>query len=476
MRKKIFALLLLCTALTAAAKVKLPALMGDNMVLQQQADARLWGWAEAGATVRVTTSWDQQTRACRADGEGRWLLTVPTPAGSYTPYEITFDDGEPVTLRNVLVGEVWLASGQSNMEMPLRGFGGCCVQDGVDEVIAAADHPYVRFFTVPLNMSHELEYDCAAAWQVPSVHTAAGFSATAWFFATSLEKALRVPVGMIVSAFGGTRVESWLSREVLQGYPDVNLQREAIDAYEPAYMRPMLMYNAMQVPVRNYTFKGIIWYQGEGNVGAHQTYAQRLADMVRLWRSDFRLGDIPFYYVEIAPYAYGDNGQGLQGAYLREAQFRAQSLIPNSAMVSTNDLVEPYELFNIHPRNKRTVGRRLSYLALNLTYGMKQINCWGPQYKSWTAKGNEAWVSFDNLQMGICRNYDIRGFEVAGEDHVFHPADNVWLHWQTNELVVSSKAVAHPVAVRYAFRDFLPGTLIGGNELPAVPFRTDNWQ
>ena len=139
MRKKIFALLLLCTALTAAAKVKLPALMGDNMVLQQQADARLWGWAEAGATVRVTTSWDQQTRACRADGEGRWLLTVPTPAGSYTPYEITFDDGEPVTLRNVLVGEVWLASGQSNMEMPLRGFGGCCVQDGVDEVIAAAD-------------------------------------------------------------------------------------------------------------------------------------------------------------------------------------------------------------------------------------------------------------------------------------------------------------------------------------------------
>ena len=298
MRKKIFALLLLCTALTAAAKVKLPALMGDNMVLQQQADARLWGWADAGATVRVTTSWDQQTRACRADGEGRWLLTVPTPAGSYTPYEITFDDGEPVTLRNVLVGEVWLASGQSNMEMPLRGFGGCCVQDGVDEVIAAADHPYVRFFTVPLNMSHELEYDCAAAWQVPSVHTAAGFSATAWFFATSLEKALRVPVGMIVSAFGGTRVESWLSREVLQGYPDVNLQREAIDAYEPAYMRPMLMYNAMQVPVRNYTFKGIIWYQGEGNVGAHQTYAQRLADMVRLWRSDFRLGD---------PYLPADN-------------------------------------------------------------------------------------------------------------------------------------------------------------------------
>lgn len=476
MKKKILAILLLCGALTAGAKVKLPALMGDNMVLQQQADARLWGWAAAGATVRVTTSWDGQTYDCRADAEGRWLLTVKTPAGSYTPYEITFDDGQPLTLHNVLVGEVWLASGQSNMEMPLRGFGGCCVKEGVDEIIRAADYPDIRFFCVPLDMSYEERDDCSATWQVPSVHTAAAFSATAWFFATSLHKALRVPVGIVVSAFGGTRVESWLNREVLQGYPDVDLSREAIERCEPVYTRPMLMYNAMLAPLRNYTIKGFIWYQGESNVGAHHTYAERLADMVRLWRDDFALGDIPFYYAEIAPYAYGDNGRGLQGAYLREAQFRAQSLIPNSGMVSTNDLVEPYELFNIHPRNKQAVGRRLSYLALNLTYGMKQINCWGPQYKSWAAKGNEAWVSFDSLQMGICRNYDVRGFELAGEDRVFHPADSVWLHWQTNEMVVSSKAVAHPVAVRYAFRDFLPGTMIGGNELPTVPFRTDNWE
>ena len=144
-------------------------------------------------------------------------------------------------------------------------------------------------------------------------------------------------------------------------------------------------------------------------------------------------------------------------------------------MVSTNNLAEPYERYNIHPRNKKAVGHRLSYLALNLTYGKKQVCCFGPQYKSWTAKGNEAWVMFDHLDMGICRNYDIRGFELAGEDRVFHPADSVWLHWQTNELVVSSKQVAEPVAVRYGFRDFLPGTLIGGNDLPAVPFRTDDW-
>ena len=476
MKKLLFTLFLLLGVLTLGAKVKLPALVGDNMLLQQQTDARLWGWAEPGATVRVTPSWDGQTVSCQADAQGRWLVSVKTPAASYTPYDITIDDGEPLTLKGVLVGEVWLASGQSNMQMPLKGFGGCCVKNGVDEVIRSADYPAIRFFTVPTEQAYEPQEDCKGRWEVPSVHTAAEFSATAWFFATSLEKALRVPVGIIVSAYGGSKVESWLSREILEGYPDVDLSREAIERCDPPYERPLLMYNAMIWPIRNYTFKGIIWYQGESNVGAHQTYARRLATMVDLWRDNFGLGEIPFYFVEIAPYDYDSPVQDGKGAYLREAQFKAQALIPNSAMVSTNDAVETYERHNIHPRNKDVVGHRLSYLALNLTYGLKQINCFGPQYKSWQAKGNEAWVAFDNLQMGICRNYDLRGFEVAGEDRVFYPADKVWLHWQTNEMVISSEKVARPVAVRYGFGDFLPGTMIGGNELPTIPFRTDDWE
>lgn len=476
MKKLLFTLFLLLGALALNAKVKLPALVSDNMMLQQQTDARLWGWAEPGATVRVTPSWNQQTVTAQADAQGRWLVCVKTPAASYTPYDITIDDGEPLTLKGVLVGEVWLASGQSNMQMPLKGFGGCCVKNGVDEVIRSADHPNLRFFVVPTEQAYEPQEDCKGRWEVPSVHTSAEFSATAWFFATSLEKALRVPVGIIVSAYGGSKVESWLSREILEGYPDVDLSREAIERCDPPYERPLLMYNAMICPIKNYTFKGIIWYQGESNVGAHKTYAQRLATMVDLWRGDFGLGEIPFYFVEIAPYDYDSPVQDGKGAYLREAQFKAQALIPNSAMVSTNDAVETYERHNIHPRNKDVVGHRLSYLALNLTYGMKQINCFGPQYKSWQAKGNEAWVAFDNLQMGICRNYDLRGFEVAGEDRVFYPADKVWLHWQTNEMVISSEKVAHPVAVRYGFGDFLPGTMIGGNELPTIPFRTDDWE
>ena len=474
MKVKAFALIFLFCALSVGAKVKLPTLMGDNMILQQQTEVKLWGKAPPKAEVRVTPSWNGKIATCRADKDGNWLLTVSTPKAGYTPYEITFDDGEKTSVKNVLIGEVWLASGQSNMEMPLRGFGGCCIMNGADDIIAASDNKGVRMFTVPKDQSYEPKTECEGSWNVATIETAPNFSATAYHFATSLSRALQIPVGIINSSYGGATVEGWISRKLLETYPDVSLNPDSVERLHPMH-RPLLMYNAMLKPLQNYTIKGFIWYQGESNVGRHDTYAQRLADMVQLWRNDWGLGELPFYFVEIAPYAYDDAWDGTAGAYLREAQFKAQSLIPNSAMISTNNLVEPYEVFNIHPRNKTMVGHRLSYLALNLTYGRKQIHCFSPQYKSWTVKGKEAWVSFDHLEMGICRNYDLRGFEVAGEDRVFHPSDSVWVHWQTNEVVVSSEKVAKPVAVRYCFRNFQIGTMIGGNELPTIPFRTDNW-
>ncbi len=474
--KKIFlSFLLVGLALVANAKVKLPSLIGDNMMLQQQTEVKLWGMATPNAQVCVTPSWDGKAVTCQADQEGNWLLKLETPSGGYTPYEITFDDGESLVVKNVLVGEVWLASGQSNMEMPLKGFAGCCVKNGAQEIIYASQEQGIRMFTVPKKQSYEPQTDCDGQWMVPDLYSAPDFSATAWFFAKSLNHALKVPVGIVCSAYGGSKVESWMNRELLEQCPDVDLDRDHIENVMPDYYRPMVMYNAMLKPLQNYTIKGIIWYQGCSNVGEHTTYARRLADMVQLWRTEWGLGELPFYFVEIAPYIY-DSTQKEKAAYLREAQFKAQSLIPNSAMISTNDLVESYEPFNIHPRQKQEVGQRLSYLALNLTYGMKQINCFGPQYKSWTVKRNEAWVSFDHLEMGICRNYDLQGFEVAGEDRVFYPADKVWLHWQTNEVVISSSEVPVPAAVRYCFRDFQPGTMIGGNELPTIPFRTDDWE
>ena len=282
------------------------------------------------------------------------LLAVETPAAGYTPYEITFDDGEKTTLKNILIGEVWLASGQSNMEMPLKGFAGCCIMNGADDIIASAENKGVRMFTVPKHQTYEPQTDCKGSWNISSIETAPDFSATAYYFATSLSRALRIPVGIICSAYGGSTVEGWISRELLENYPDISLNPDSIERLHPM-LRPMLMYNAMLKPLQNYTIKGFIWYQGESNVGRHETYAERLADMVQLWRKEWGLGELPFYFAEIAPYAYGGTQQE-KAAYLREAQFRAQSLIPNSGMISTNDLVEPYEMYNIHPRNK-TKGR-----------------------------------------------------------------------------------------------------------------------
>ena len=459
---------------SAAATVRPNSLISDNMVLQQQSDARLWGNADPGSSISVTTSWDDKTYQTSTDRTGSWSLAVKTPAASFTPHEITISDGEPLTIHNVLIGEVWLASGQSNMQMPLKGFPGCAVKDGLDEAINARSVEGVRMFIVPLRKEYEPIEDCGSRWMTTdSFEDVKEFSATAWYFAKSLSAALNVPVGIVDCAYGGSRVESWLPREILEKYPDVSLKKEDIEAMTE-YHRPMLMYNGMFTAVEGYTYKGIIWYQGCSNVGRHDVYAERLATMVEHWRECIGLGEIPFYYVEIAPYDY-ESGDRADGARLREAQFKAQKLIPHSGMVSTNDLVEPFERHNIHPRRKSTVGQRLSWMALNRTYGHKSVVDGGPVYKGWTPKGREAWVAFENLPMGIGRNYMIEGFEIAGPDRKFHKAD-AWLHWQTNEVVLTAPEVEEPVAVRYCFRDFQPGTLCGGNEQPAVPFRTDDWE
>lgn len=466
---------LAATILSASAKVKLGPVIGNNMVLQQNANARIYGKADPGTSVSVTPSWSGKTYTTTADRIGDWSLAVETPEGSFTPYEITISDGEPITLKNVLVGEVWLASGQSNMEMPLKGFGGCNIKGGYDEIAGAAQKANtIRFYTVPLTQSYEPVETLDVEWKVPSPETAPDFSATAWYFANRLAQVLEVPVGIVSDAYGGAKVESWTPRDILETYPDVSLDPEDIEK-EVHYWRPMLMYNAMFNPVKNYTYNGIIWYQGCSNTSSFETYAERLAKMVERWRKEIGLGDIPFYAVEIAPYQYDNPIEQGRSAYLREAQWKAVEMIPNAEMICINDLVEPYERYNIHPGNKSDVGKRLGDLALNKTYGKKQFLAGSPKYKSHRIVDGEVWVSIDSPNHGICRNYDIVGFEVAGADKVFYPADSVRFEWQTNEMVVSSKEVPQPVAVRYCFRDFLPGTVYGGNYLPLIPFRSDDW-
>ena len=493
-RRHTLAIIMLMAAITVEAKITLPRMISDNMVLQQQTDARLWGWATPGATISCSASWMSASVETQADSDGRWDISVKTPAASYDSHTVSLTErngvkgGKPkrgasdatdaVTLHNILIGEVWLASGQSNMEMPLKGFAGCCVRDGVrDAMSAASESPYVRMFNVKKAQALYPQKDCDGAWLLPTFKNAMEFSATAYYFATSLSNALGIPVGIVNSSYGGAHVESWTSREVCRQYSDI--PQDSIGIYnfgEWEFDRPMLMYNAMFCPVKSYTYKGIIWYQGCSNVGHADIYAERLANMVELWRRELRLGDIPFYQVQLAPYIFGENENAIGGALLREAQYNATNIIRNSDIVCTNDLVLPIERYNIHPSQKRPVGLRLALLALNKTYGMSDIACSGPRYdkSKFRVEGATAVVGFQTNNFGICRNWGLEGFEIAGSDRIFHPA-KAEFHWQTNEVFLTADDVPTPVAVRYCFKDFQTGNLIGGNELPLFPFRTDNW-
>lgn len=476
LKKTLTILSLAMIAMGGSAKVRPSAMIGDNMVLQQKAHARIFGEADPGSTVVVTPSWNKMPYTTTTDRTGKWCVAIDTPEGSFDKHSITISDGEPLTVSNVLVGEVWLASGQSNMQMPLKGFPGCCTEGGYDEIASARDKAdKIRFFTVPLTQSYTPVDTVNASWAVPSPETAPEFSALAWHLAKRMSDVLNVPVGIVSAAYGGAKVESWTPRELLETYPDVSLDPKDIEPMVH-YLRPMLMYNAMFVPIKNYTYKGILWYQGCSNVSTYQTYAERLEAMVKHWRDEIAIGDIPFYCVEIAPYEYGDPSEKGKAPLLREAQRKAVERIPNSGIICTNDLVKPYERFNIHPADKAAAGKRLCDLVLNKTYDKKQFPVESLRYKSHRFKDGAAWVAINSPCDGICRNYDIHGFEIAGPDKIFHPADSVWLHWQTNEMVISSKDVPQPVAVRYGWRDFLPGNLHAGNYLPLIPFRTDDWE
>lgn len=468
----------LCMSLapTLMAKVIPGSMISDNMVLQQNTSALLYGKADAGKRVTVNPSWTDKEYTTKADSEGKWRIKINTPEGGYTPYSITISDGTPIRLDNVLIGEVWLATGQSNMEMPLKGFGDACVEGGYDEVATAGERSgKIRFYTVPMKQSYEPLESIEASWTIPGPNTAAEYSATGWYFAKRLNDVLGVPVGVVRCAYGGSKVESWTPREILETYSDVSLERADIENIKPYYHRPLLMYNAMFIPAKEYTYKGIIWYQGCSNVGAHDVYAARLAKMVAHWRDELGEGNVPFYQVEIAPFDYGAKDGHEKAPYLREAQWKSAELIPNSGIICTNDLVKSYERYNIHPSDKATPGKRLAEMALVKTYGNQVFPVEYPKYKSAESRDGAMWAKIECKDGRICRNYELTGFEVAGEDKVFYPAESVKYHGGTKEFEVRSKEVQNPVAVRYGWRDFLPGNVHSVNYLPLVPFRSDDW-
>ena len=471
------------TVISVNAKVRLPHLVSDNMIIQQQTDVRLWGWTKPGRTVVATTSWSNQRAETKADKQGRWLLTVRSPKASYEPLSITFDDGDgKLIINNVLAGEVWVCAGQSNMEMPVKGFGNCPVKDYNKEIITASRPYQVRSAKIPSIMRMTPQEDADTEWRQCSPQTVGEFSATGYFFAKTVNQALDIPIGLIEANKGGSRVESWLTKENLQKYTSEPTDSDGIVNFKKEwdYHRALVWGNGTINPILNYTVKGILYYQGCSNVGdPGDQYSERLKLLVEQWRSQFNLGDIPFYFVEIAPYHY-DNVDADWGAKLREQQYKASKLIPNSALVCTNDCVYPYETTQIHPAQKQKVGERLAYLALNKTYGFDKVICESPSFKDMQVKGDTVMLHLDNEFGAISRFEGIEGFEVAGADRVFHPAkaSHFWQpgnnYWDECIIIVSPE-VKQPVAVRYCFRNFQLGNLANAGGLPLFPFRTDNW-
>ena len=484
MNKKLVVLAALSFSfLGAQAKVKLPHILGNNMILQQNAEANLWGWDKPGTEVNVTASWSSQKWTAKTDKDGKWQVKVQTPKASYTPLSITFDDGEPVTLSNILAGEVWVCAGQSNMEMPVKGFGNCPVEGYNKAVVEANQYKGIHYVKIPSVMSNKPLDDASCEWKEISPETVGEASATGYFFAQVVNKALDIPVGLVMANKGGTRVESWLDRDYLKK----NTKEETDSAkivkskkFKWDFHYPLLWGNGTFHPILNYTVKGILFYQGCSNVGDPDgQYTQRLADLVAQWRRDFKQGDIPFYFVQIAPYHNGDvNGDW--GPKLREQQFNAAKIIPNSGIVCTEDLVYPYEVEQIHPCQKRQVGERLAYQALNKTYGMKNLICESMTFKEMKIVGDTVKVHFDNEFGAYNRFEGIEGFEVAGEDKVFHKATAKHIWQEGNDvwnecIAVTCPEVKKPVALRYCFRNFQLGNMANAGGLPLFPFRTDNW-
>lgn len=480
-------LLILLTSLLllvqgANAELRMGSLFCKGMVLQQQQRVRLWGWTTPGKRVTVKSSWGEK-ESTKAQPNGRWEILLPTPKASYQQHQLKVSSPKETTLLidSVMIGEVWFASGQSNMEMPLKGFDGCPTEGAMEHISTAMRYRNkIRMVTVPASPQKVPADTLTVKWEDCSPQTAANFCAVAYFFGIKLQEALDCPIGLINSSLGATRIEGWTPRDVLQGYSDIDLSDSVLDEvhetpnpYNVKRELPLVFYNGMIHPFEGYAIKGFLWYQGEANVVYHcQEYATRLTNMVNSWRSRWQMGNLPFYYVEICPFDYWWVKPAMLACQLREQQLAALNMIDNAGMVSTNDLVYDYEHWQIHPCMKQPVGERLCLWALAKAYGIKGIECENPTYESWHTEGNSAVISFRNAQRGFNRNTHIEGFEICGPDSIFHPAQ---VGVNGNKITCRSPKVTTPIAVRYCYKPFQVGNLKSLYGLPVVSFRTDSF-
>ena len=472
---KKFLLLLFATTLVfgASAKVVLPKVLGSNMVLQQNTDVNLWGKADANKKVVVKASWGKSKVQTKADENGNWAVKVATPAGSFDKYTISISDGEEIILENVMIGDVWITSGQSNMEMPVKGWDRQPVENAKEFIFSATKYAdKIRMFTVPRARSYnEDKEDCEGGeWLCPAPESVANMSAVAYTFAYNLVGKVDFPIGIITSNWGGTRIESWMSMKALE---DVLTKEQIEHKYTLRSIKPTELYCAMIAPIRKYNARGFLWYQGCSNLGDIDHYDIMQASMVKHWREDW--GDtenkMPFYFTMIAPHGYG-NSRAIAYPLFVECQQRALANIPNCAMVATTDTGEEV---NIHPAKKNEVGERMAAFALRDLYGQGGVDIVAPTYESSRVDKNAIIVTLKDVGAGLQPGYgkQVIGFEIAGEDRVFHPA-TAYVH-SHREVRAWSDKVKEPVALRYAFRNYIPGNLANALGIPVPPFRTDSW-
>lgn len=468
MRKLFLLTALFAAATTISAKVVLPKIFASGMVMQQQTDANLWGEAKADATVKIATSWNKKTVSVKAGNDGKWAAKIQTPAAG-GPYSITFSDGEKTVIDNILVGELWICSGQSNMEMPMKGFKNQPVENAVEDILHSGDSK-MRLFTVKRTSLFQPATDVVGEWKEASPEAVRNFSATAYYFGRELRRMLNVPVGLIVTSWGGSSCEAWMNRDWLKAFPQIELPASQ-KTIKSKNRTATVLYNGMLHPIVGISMRGVIWYQGEENVSRSGYYADLFSRMIKGWREEWKEGDFPFYFCQIAPYDYNIIGWGqYNSAFLREQQAKAEKMNNNVGMACLMDAGLEY---GIHPRKKQLAGMRLALLALDKTYGIKGITSETARYKDVEFKGDTAVITFERAGMWVYGKNGLKSdlFEVAGEDRVFHPA-KAWI--ERSKLYVKCDEVKKPVAVRYAFKDWADGDLFCDG-LPVSSFRTDNW-
>ena len=449
------------------AVVRLPQIFGSRMVLQQRSRIAFWGWADPDELVRVQAGWLGRPVTARAGSDGRWQMSLKTAAAG-GPYQLVVEGSNRIELDDILLGEVWLCSGQSNMEFTIAMLGGWpgFYQADHDDLVQN-EYPLLRFFTVDKMTSPVPLDSCSGAWQRPSPDVVENSSAAAFFFGRELVRELRVPVGLVVASWGGTPAEAWTPLPALQH--NRRLAKFLTDPnHNPDFdfpTTPAILYNGMINPLLAAPVRGVIWYQGESNRNDPQEYEELMTALIASWRRAWK-SDLPFYFTQLAPFDYGDTHSA---ALIQEAQ-RQTLAVPHTGMAVTADIGDPQD---IHPRNKRDVGRRLALWALARTYGVELPAFSGPLYRKMEREGRAIRIWFDHAEGGLQAGAEGPGeLLIAGADRRFVPAE---FRIEGSTLLVWSEQVAKPLAVRFAFGNTAAVRLYNRAGLPASPFRTDRW-